>query len=141
MRRLAQKGARREKTLCCVDSRVVLGAGSKERSSSRKVNFRLRLLACCCLSASLTLDLLWLLTWANPAGAHSRAYLLGKWRKALPKWPAESPVVQFLSDAVTSETQFLQEPLPQKAIDDLRHCCCKRDDQSTCASQSRDSWR
>ena len=38
IRRLSNQGARRQRILCCVDSRVVLGAVTKGRSSSRKLN-------------------------------------------------------------------------------------------------------
>ena len=59
LRRLANKGVHRARILCCVDSRVVLGAVTKGRSSSRKLNHLLRKLACECLASSITVDLLW----------------------------------------------------------------------------------
>ena len=69
MRRLANHGARQQRILCYVDSRVVFGAVTKGRSSSRKLNSCLRKL----LASSLTVDLLWVLSWANfadpPAGS------------------------------------------------------------------------
>ena len=62
LRMLANHGAR-ERVLCCVDSRVVLGCVSKGRSFSRKLNFCLRKLAYECLASSLTVDLLWVPSW------------------------------------------------------------------------------
>ena len=41
IKHLANRGARRQRILCCVDSQVVLGAVSKGRSSSRRLNFGL----------------------------------------------------------------------------------------------------
>ena len=39
IKHLAHRGARRQRILCCVDSRVVLGAVSKGRSSAGRLNF------------------------------------------------------------------------------------------------------
>ena len=60
-----------------VDSRVVLGAVSKGRSSSRKSNFTLRKLVFLCLACDIALELVWVPTWANPADAPSRKNRLG----------------------------------------------------------------
>ena len=73
IKHLGNRGARRQRILCCVDSRVVLGAVSKGRSSSRRLNFCLRRLAFECLSASLSVDLLWVPSWGNLADAPSRS--------------------------------------------------------------------
>ena len=100
-----------------LSARVVLEAVSRGRSSSKKEKFRLRLLAHHCLSASLSPVLLWLSTWPNAADAPSRDCPLSKWRKELPMWPTQSQTVRLSSDEVINETS-LQEPLPQKAIDD-----------------------
>ena len=72
LRRLSNQGVRRQRILCCVDPRVVLGAVTKGRSSSRKLNHVLRKLAYEYLASSLTVDLLWVPSWANPANAPSR---------------------------------------------------------------------
>ena len=48
-----------------MDSRAVLGAVSKGRSSSRRLNFGVRWLAFECLSASLSIDLLRAPSWGN----------------------------------------------------------------------------
>ena len=58
VKHLANRGARKQRILCYVDSRVVLGAASKGRSSSRRLNCGLRRIAFECLSASLSIDLL-----------------------------------------------------------------------------------
>ena len=57
VKHLANWSSRNQRISCCVDSRVVLGAVSKGRSSSRRLNFGLRRLAFECLSASLSIDL------------------------------------------------------------------------------------
>ena len=84
IRRLSNQGARRQRILCCVDSRVALGAVTKGRSSSTKLGHVLRKLAYGCLASSLTIDLLWVPSWANPAGAPSRHFSLDRWRRDLP---------------------------------------------------------
>ena len=85
------KVVRRQRILCCVDSRVVLGAVTKGRSSSRKLNHVLRKLAYECLASSLTVDLLWVPSWANPADAPSRHFSLERWRRGPPNLACAAP--------------------------------------------------
>ena len=132
LRRLSQQGVRRQRILCCVDSRVVLGAVTKGRSSSRKLNHVLRKLAYECLASSLTVDLLWVPSWANPADAPSRHVSLDRWRRHLPLWLVQPPSVVHESTAVIRELKLLQEPLPARAIALLGPCfappsCSPRD--------------
>ena len=68
-----------------VDSRVVLGAVSKGRSSSRKMNFLLRKLGFWCLAYDIALERVWVPTWANPPDAPSRNRPLESWYASLPK--------------------------------------------------------
>ena len=81
VRHLANQGARRQRILCCVHNCVVLGAVSKGRSSLRRLNFGL---AFDCLSASLSIDLLWVPSWGNPDDASSRGTSLATWRRSFP---------------------------------------------------------
>ena len=122
LRRLSNQGVRRQRILCCVDSRVVLGAVTKGRSSSRKLNHVLRKLAYECLASSLTVDLLWVPSWANPADAPSRHQSLDYWRRHLPVWPAQPPSVVHESAAVVREIKLLREPLPVRAVAQLGPC-------------------
>ena len=69
LRRVTREGVRERRLLVLVDSRVVLGAVSKGRSSSRKINFLLRKLVFWYLAYDLALELVWVPTWANPADA------------------------------------------------------------------------
>merc|ERR1712194_324101 len=81
------------------DSRVVVGAMSKGRSSSKQLNYELR--RCCgvALRRGLTIDLVWIPTWGNPADAPSRGVPLKKWRCALPEGLGDPfPVVAAPSD-------------------------------------------
>ena len=116
VKRLANRGARRQRILCCVDSRVVLGAVSTGRSSSRRLNFGLRRLAFECLSASLSIDLLSVPSWWNPVDAQSRGTSLTSWQRSLPIWPKQGPTLQFGSAAVARELELLREPLPNAAV-------------------------
>ena len=57
IRGLLDRGLGNRRVLCLVDSRVVLGSVCKERSSSRRVNFRLRRLGGLLFANNLSLDL------------------------------------------------------------------------------------
>ena len=72
LRRFTCKGVRPRRLLVLVDSRLVPGAVSKGRSSSRKIHFLLRKMGFWCLAYDIGLELVWAPTWANPAGAPSR---------------------------------------------------------------------
>ena len=76
--KLADRGARDQRVLVLSDSRVVVGACCKGRSSSRRLNFVLRRIAGVCGRAGLTLDVVWVPTWANPADAPSRGKVIKK---------------------------------------------------------------
>ena len=88
---LAADGVTHARIVCLCDSRVVVGAFSKGRSSSRQLNFELRKTAACCLLYGLTLDLVWVPTWGNPADAPSRGARLSAWRRQLPNLPLRLP--------------------------------------------------
>ena len=66
VQRLADRGTARVRLLVLVDNRVVLGALSKGRSSSRQVDVQHRRLGGLFLAADLSLDLVWVLSWGNP---------------------------------------------------------------------------
>ena len=63
MRGPVGRGLGNRRVLCLVDSRVVLGSVCKSRSSSRRVNFRLRRLGGLLLANNLSLDLCWVPSW------------------------------------------------------------------------------
>ena len=116
VRHLANRRARRQRILCCVDSRVVLGAVSKGRSSSRRLNLGLRRLAFECPSASPSIDLLRVPSWGTLPTHH----------RGVPRSPAsdvrsrhghpEAPTVHFGSAAVARELKLLREHLPRAAV-------------------------
>ena len=139
IKHLGNRGARRQRILCCVDSRVVLGAVSKGRSSSRRLNFCLRKLAFECLGASLSVDLLWLPSWGNPADAPSRGTSLVAWRRTLPIWPEQAPTLQFESAAVARELHLLRKPLPKSAVQKLG--ACFHPEEEPAAARTPDHWR
>ena len=76
--------------MALVDSRVVLGAVFKGRSSSRKINFSLRKLGFFFLAYDIALDLVWVPTWANPAVTLSRNKPIERMYASLPKLPAST---------------------------------------------------
>lgn len=84
VRYLAKKRRRRCRVLIGLDSRVVLGAASKGRSSSRSLNFHLRRLAIVTTTHEIALVLFWLPAWGNPADAPSRFASLDDWRAHFP---------------------------------------------------------
>ena len=69
LRRVTREGIQERRL---ADSRVVLGAVSKGRSSLRKINFLLRKQGFLCLACDIALELVWVPTWSNPADAPSR---------------------------------------------------------------------
>ena len=95
---------------------------SKDRSSSRRLNFGFPKLALECLSASLSIDLLWVPSWGNPADAPSRGTSLACWKRSLPIWPAQAPTLQFGSAAVARELKLIREPLPNTAVQKMGAC-------------------
>ena len=92
------------------NSRVVVGAVSKERSSSRQINFLLRKLGFGCLAYDIALELVWVLTWANPADAPSRNKPIESLFASLLKLPS-APTGVLASPPVLSELDHLREPL------------------------------
>ena len=68
-----------------------------------------------CLSASLSIELLWVPSWGNPADAPSRGTSLACWKRSLPKRPRQAPTLQFGSAAVARELKLLREPLSSAA--------------------------
>ena len=109
LRRITREVIRTRRLLVLVDSRVVLGAVSKGRSSSRKVNFLLRKLWFWCLAHDVALELEWVPTWANPADAPSRNKPIESWYASLPKRPPP-PTAAFASVHARSELDLLREP-------------------------------
>ena len=83
LRRVTREGIRAQRLLVLVDSRVVLGAVSKGRSNSRKLNFALRRQGFWCLAHDIALELVWMPTWANLAEIES-------WYAPLPKLSSSS---------------------------------------------------
>ena len=61
--RVTREGTQALGLLVLVDLRVVWGAVSKGRSSSRKINFLLRKLGFWCLACDIALELVWVQTW------------------------------------------------------------------------------
>ena len=72
LRHLAAEGRRTCRVLAMTDSRVALGALSRGRSSSRRVNYLLKKVAALCLCYGFQFDVVWVPTWGNPADATSR---------------------------------------------------------------------
>ena len=58
---------------------MVMGAVWKGRGSSRRINALLRQLTALPLDAQLTIEIVWVPTWANSGGAPSRATSLEDW--------------------------------------------------------------
>ena len=67
------------RTLNFVDSRVILGAVAKWRSSSRRLNYILRKLAAHLLRQNITLELVWLPSWANSSDVPAHFFPLADW--------------------------------------------------------------
>lgn len=84
VKHLVRRRRRHCHVLIGLDSRVVLGAAAKWRSSSTSLNFHLRRLAELCVTYELTLILSWLPTWGNPADAPSRLGSLAEWKEHFP---------------------------------------------------------
>jgi len=84
VKRLSLEGWHHSRVLVAVDSRVVVGAIAKGRSSSHKLNFRLRKLGALLLARDLYLEVVWIPTWANPADAPSRFTALTEWYRSIP---------------------------------------------------------
>ena len=139
VKHLANRGARRQRILCCVVSRVVLGAVSKGRSSSRRLNFGLRRLAFECLSASLSIDLLCECHLGEILRTRRGGTSLASWRCSLPTRPAQAPTVQFRSAALARELKLLREPLPEAAVRALG--ACYRLEDTTTVTRAQDRWR
>ena len=110
LRRIRREGIRTRRILVFVDSRVVLGAVSKGRSRSRKVNFIFRKLGFWCLAFVIALELVWVPTWPNPADAPSRSKTIGSWYAALTRLPP-LPGATLASTQARSELDLLREPV------------------------------
>jgi hypothetical protein len=72
-------GLRSSRLVVVIDSSVLKGSVRKGRSSSRALNFFLRRIAGWSLSAGVTVDVLWVPTWANPSDAPTRRYSIQEW--------------------------------------------------------------
>ena len=99
------------------DSRVCVGAFAKGRSSSRKLNYVLRRVAGLTLSHDLTLDLVCVPTWANPADAPSRGRTLRDWRASLPDWLPEQADFRGLPLWVSDKDRLVWERLWGPGVD------------------------
>eukprot|EP00971_Amphidinium_carterae_P341681 6480620-Amphidinium_carterae.1 len=84
VQRIQSQGLRRVRILVGLDSKVVIGAATRGRSSSRALNHHLRRLAFFCMGYEIKLLLFWLPTWGNPADAPSRNMPLQSWSDKLP---------------------------------------------------------
>ena len=109
VKRLKRQGESDIRIIVAVDSRVVVGAVAKGRSSSRKLNFRLRQLAALSLEMGIYVDLLWVPTWANPADAPSRFVGLLTWRSKLPILPTKLPVLKGAEAALVHQAEITAE--------------------------------
>ena len=117
-------GVRRARILILVDSQVTLGAVSKGRSSSRRVNYWLRRIGGLCLSYGLSVGLVWIPTKANPADAPSRMVSLQEWWSEvddLLRGSSSVPVEVFPHESVTSgaetELHLLGPPYPGGSVE------------------------
>ena len=88
MRKLVKQGVQNSRIVVLSDSRVCVGAFSKGRSSSRKLNAVIRRVGALLLRSGCTLDVVWIPTWANPADAPSRGASLEEWRAKVPAAPS-----------------------------------------------------
>ena len=84
LKRLRREGLRNTRILVYVDSRVILGALAKGRSSSYRLNHVLRKIASICIGCGFAVDFIWIPLWANPSDAPSRAATVADWRRGLP---------------------------------------------------------
>ena len=82
------QGLRRSRVVIIIDSRVVVGAIAKGRSSSKPLNAMLRKLSMSCMCARVQLRVVWASTTANPADAPSRHCELPA-RGPLPVWASD----------------------------------------------------
>ena len=78
-------GLKQCRVVICIDSRVVVGAIGKGRSSSVRLNAYLRRLCALSIGARVDIRVLWVATHANPADAPSRDRALPE-RGARPAW-------------------------------------------------------
>ena len=72
IRRRTSAGEHDLRVVVCCDSRVVVGAIAKGRSSSRALSMHLRKLCVLCVSFGIQLRVLWVGTKSNPADHPSR---------------------------------------------------------------------
>ena len=114
IRGLVDRGFGNRRVLCLVDSRVVLGSVCKWRSSSRRVNFRLRRLGGLLLANNLSLDFCWVPSWANPSDAPS-FFSVSKWRDALPLFSRQLHITPEALPEAQVEVDRLLEPLSKGA--------------------------
>ena len=101
-----REGLRSARMVVFVDSRVVVGAVAKGRSSARELNKHLRRLAAFSVGADVSVRLIWVGTASNPADAPSRLVALPK-RSPMPSWAAPF----WKPDVATA----VPRPLPQNA--------------------------
>ena len=111
LRHLAAEGRRNCRVLAITDSRVALGALSKGRSSSRRVNHLLKKAAALCLCHGFQFDAVWVPTWSNTADALSRRQPISAWRNTLSELPPVPPA-RLLSQRAQNELRQLTEPFP-----------------------------
>ena len=121
IREPVDRGLGNRRVLCLVDSRVVLGSVCKGRSSSRRVNFRLRRLGGLLQANSLSLDLCWVPSWKNPSDAPSRFDSVSKWRAALPLFSRELHITPEALPEALVEVDRLLEPLSKGARPALKN--------------------
>eukprot|EP00971_Amphidinium_carterae_P350476 6491567-Amphidinium_carterae.2 len=119
--RISSWKIRKARILVGLDSKVVIGAASKGRSSSFALNYHLRRLAAVCLTFELQLLLFWLPTWGNPADAPSRYESLDSWRQKLPTqvldWGEVLAQLREPSTPIVSAPILTQDPCLQADLD------------------------
>ena len=110
LRRITRQGIRARRLLVLVDSRVILGAVSKGRSSSRKINFLLRQRRFWCLflrhCARIDMDV----RLDEYSGFPSRNKRIEYWYASLLKLTSP-PTAVFASVHALAELNLLREPL------------------------------
>eukprot|EP00971_Amphidinium_carterae_P195176 3873124-Amphidinium_carterae.1 len=90
LQRLIKQGIHYCRLVLLCDSLVAVSVLAKGRSSSRRLNFIVRRISALLLSYRITLDVVWVPTWANPSDAPSRGVPLRAWKESAPTLPSAS---------------------------------------------------
>jgi len=149
MKHLVNRGIRDARVLVLVDSRVLLGALAKGRSSSRRINHVLKKISGRSLLSGIVFECVWIPTWANAADAPSRFTDLQSWRAKLPRLPP--PRAGRLADGnATAELEQLRaswSPAAEKLQEMVDSMIAERRrrgakwKRSPRPGRSKDAWR